>query len=532
MTDLGPGDDELIAAVARGDQPALLALYDRHGRMGYGLAYRILGDAGAAEEAVQDAYLRIWRRASTFDAPRRRALLAPDHRPSLCHRSAAAPGRRAPVVAGLDEMADRRSVPDAWSEVSGRIESERVRSAVETLPGEQRRAIEMAFFDGLTHREIAERDGLPLGTVKGRLRLGLKRLSVFWRNRRPVGPVRRSSIVEPNLTVARHAATRDLLGAFALGRSMPRSRHGASASGDVRGVPGGDSRAVARGRQPPQHDRADGASPALRDRIAAAIMAEAASPAPAPSASPAPEPVPTIAPAPPAPEPIRKPASFWSRATPWAAAAILLLLSAGLLVWNLRLREQIATALVAETIALAPTDAARGPRRGHLSPAGRSLHARRARSPPLEPDQVYEVWLIGEDGTGAGRRLRPADGPARDRRRPRPYDTLAITAEPGPLGTEAPPARSSRRRHLAIHTENHRHRTPLEGSADGAPPSSDPQSSWRSSRAHPRPDRRAHRRATRHGQGTRPSRPAPSPPRPCRISRRLTWDQPVRIRAA
>jgi RNA polymerase sigma-70 factor (ECF subfamily) len=74
-------------------------------------------------------------------------------------------------------MVDRRSVPDAWSEVSGRIESERVRSAVETLPGEQRRAIEMAFFDGLTHREIAERDGLPLGTVKGRLRLGLKRLS-------------------------------------------------------------------------------------------------------------------------------------------------------------------------------------------------------------------------------------------------------------------------------------------------------------------------------------------------------------------
>jgi DNA-directed RNA polymerase specialized sigma24 family protein len=84
MTDLGLGDDELIAAVARGDQPALLALYDRHGRMGYGLAYRILGDAGAAEEAVQDAYLRIWRRA----------LLAPDHRPSLRHRSAAAPGRR------------------------------------------------------------------------------------------------------------------------------------------------------------------------------------------------------------------------------------------------------------------------------------------------------------------------------------------------------------------------------------------------------------------------------------------------------
>src|SRR5215207_7848305 len=152
MTDLGPGDDELIADVARGDQPALLALYDRHGRMGYGLAYRILGDAGAAEEAVQDAYLRIWRRAATFDASRGNArswLLTIVHHCAidLLRRRAGA----APVVAGLDEMADRRSVPDAWSE--------------------------MAFFDGLTHREIAERDGLPLGTVKGRLRLGLKRLS-------------------------------------------------------------------------------------------------------------------------------------------------------------------------------------------------------------------------------------------------------------------------------------------------------------------------------------------------------------------
>ena len=178
MIDLGPGDDELIAAVARGNQPALLALYDRHGRMGYGLAYRILGDAGAAEEAVQDAYLRLWRRAATFDAQRggaRSWLLTIVHHCAidLLRRRAGAP----PVVAGLDEMADRRSVPDAWREVSGRLESERVRTAVERLPTEQRRAIELAFFDGLTHREIAERDGLPLGTVKGRLRLGLKRLS-------------------------------------------------------------------------------------------------------------------------------------------------------------------------------------------------------------------------------------------------------------------------------------------------------------------------------------------------------------------
>ena len=177
MTDLDRGDDVLIRAIADGDHPALLALYDRHGRVAYGLAYRILGDAGAAEEAVQDGFLRVWRRASTFDAARggvRPWLLTIVHHCAidLLRRRVGAP----PVIAGLDEIADRQAVPDAWSEVSARLQSDQVRTAVATLPGEQRRAIEMAFFDGLTHREIAERDGLPLGTVKGRLRLGLRRL--------------------------------------------------------------------------------------------------------------------------------------------------------------------------------------------------------------------------------------------------------------------------------------------------------------------------------------------------------------------
>lgn len=177
MADPEQDDDQLIAAVARGDHPALLALYDRHGRVAYGLAYRILGDAGAAEEAVQDAFLRVWRRASTFDPSRgvvRSWLMTIVHHCAidLLRRRSGSP----PVVAGLDEIAERQAVPDAWSDVSGRLESERVRGAVATLPADQRRAIEMAFFDGLTHREIAERDGLPLGTVKGRMRLGLRRL--------------------------------------------------------------------------------------------------------------------------------------------------------------------------------------------------------------------------------------------------------------------------------------------------------------------------------------------------------------------
>jgi anti-sigma-K factor RskA len=247
--------------------------------------------------------------------------------------------------------------------------------------------------------------------------------------------------VEPNLTVARHAATRDLLGAFALGAvdaeeaATVRAHLATCAECQaeiaelwlaVDSLPD-----MIEPMEPP---------PALRDRIATAIAAEAASPLPAPSASPAPEPMPAIAPAPPATEPIRKPASFWSRATPWAAAAaILLLLSAGLLVWNLRLREQIATAPVAETIALAPTDVAPEARGEVTYLPQDDLFMLEVRDlPPLEPDQVYEVWLIGADGPEpAGIFDQPTDQHAivadRDL-----YDTLAITAEPGPLGTEAP----------------------------------------------------------------------------------------------
>jgi anti-sigma factor RsiW len=198
--------------------------------------------------------------------------------------------------------------------------------------------------------------------------------------------------VEPNLTVARHAATRDLLGAFALGAvdaeeaATVRAHLATCAECQaeiaelwlaVDSLPD-----MIEPMEPP---------PALRDRIATAIAAEAASPLPAPSASPAPEPMPAIAPVPPATEPIRKPASFWSRATPWAAAAaILLLLSAGLLVWNLRLREQIATAPVAETIALAPTDVAPEARGEVTYLPQDDLFMLEVRDlPPLEPDQVY-----------------------------------------------------------------------------------------------------------------------------------------------
>ena len=168
MAELAPPDDELIAAIAQGDHPALLALYDRHGRLGYGLAYRMLGESGAAEEAVQDAFLRVWRRAATFDPSRgsvRSWLMTIVHHCAIdLHRKRAGGPN---IVAGLDEIAEQTPAPDTWSEVSGKLDQERVRAAVAQLPQEQRRAIELAYFDGLTHREIAERDGLPLGLTTG-----------------------------------------------------------------------------------------------------------------------------------------------------------------------------------------------------------------------------------------------------------------------------------------------------------------------------------------------------------------------------
>jgi anti-sigma-K factor RskA len=250
--------------------------------------------------------------------------------------------------------------------------------------------------------------------------------------------------VEPNQTMARHAATRDLLGAFALGAvdaeeaAMVRRHLSTCAECQAEIAALWAMVDVLRETVEPLDP-----PPALRERIAAAIMAE---PAPSPPAQDAPaafRSTPTIAPVEGVPEPIQKPASFWSRATPWmAAAAILLLLSAGLLVWNLRLQEQIQQLRtpVAETIALAPTDAAPDAS-GMVTylPDDDLLILDVRNLPPLASGQVYEVWLIGEDGVPAPAGVfdQPTDQHAivADRSQ---YETLAITAEPGPLGTEAP----------------------------------------------------------------------------------------------
>ena len=174
-----PGDDlELIQAVVRQDPAALMALYDRYGRLSFALAYRILGDPGAAEEAVQDAFMLVWRRAATFDPSRGSGVRAwlttiVHHRAiDLLRKRSGKPRDQTP----LDEVEAVLATPEPWGEVAERLDRDRVRAAVATLPTDQQTAIELAYFDGLSHREIADRTGLPLGTVKGRVRLGLRKL--------------------------------------------------------------------------------------------------------------------------------------------------------------------------------------------------------------------------------------------------------------------------------------------------------------------------------------------------------------------
>jgi RNA polymerase sigma-70 factor (ECF subfamily) len=171
-------DIDLILATGHGDANALMSLYDRYNRLAFGLAYRILGNPSLAEEAVQDAYLQVWNRASSFDVARgtnvRGWLMTIVHNRSIDIRRRDIDHKPAHIP--LDDAGNQLSTPDAWSDVSATLTQEAMRAAVATLPQEQRRTIELAYFEGLSHGEIAAREHQPLGTVKGRMRLGLRRL--------------------------------------------------------------------------------------------------------------------------------------------------------------------------------------------------------------------------------------------------------------------------------------------------------------------------------------------------------------------
>jgi RNA polymerase sigma factor (sigma-70 family) len=170
-------DEELVEAVARADEDALGELYDRFGKVAYGLAYKILQDAALAEDAVQEAFLQIWRGAGSYRPERAKAstwLLTFVHRRAVDLVRREQKRRTLPVVVepqGADPGADEEAVQRSRREI--------VQDALRRLPAEQREPIELAYYGGLTQSELAERLGQPLGTIKSRMFSGLQRLRVL-----------------------------------------------------------------------------------------------------------------------------------------------------------------------------------------------------------------------------------------------------------------------------------------------------------------------------------------------------------------
>ncbi len=170
-------DQIAMESIARGDQSGLAELYDRHSRLVYSLALRILRDQGDAEDVVQEVFAQLWRQASRFDVAR--GNLAAWMVTLARTRALDALRRRnvRPKLAADAEAPDRADeTPGADVQIVWASRAEEIRRALDTLPLLQRIAIELAFFDGLTHSEIAEQLEVPLGTVKTRVRQGLLRL--------------------------------------------------------------------------------------------------------------------------------------------------------------------------------------------------------------------------------------------------------------------------------------------------------------------------------------------------------------------
>lgn len=168
-------DEALLSLVASSDEDALAELYDRFGRIAYGLALRILRDPALAQDAVQEAFLGVWRNADRFLAERAKAstwIL------TLVHRRAVDLVRREDVRRGeplerAPEPADPRTAED---EASLGFQRRLVQEALSQLAPEQREALELGYYGGLTQSELAERLGQPLGTIKSRMFTGLSRL--------------------------------------------------------------------------------------------------------------------------------------------------------------------------------------------------------------------------------------------------------------------------------------------------------------------------------------------------------------------
>jgi RNA polymerase sigma-70 factor (ECF subfamily) len=172
-------DEELMPLVGRKDPEAFEVLYDRHGGAAYSLAYRIVGDRAAAEEVTQEAFISVWRSGARFDATRgsvRSWLLSVLRNRAIDFLRSKA-GKAPKLDFDDDSALEQRPAAERTEEEALRRETAvEVRGALGKLPGEQSKVIELAYFGGFSHSEIAEILQLPMGTVKGRMRLGLEKI--------------------------------------------------------------------------------------------------------------------------------------------------------------------------------------------------------------------------------------------------------------------------------------------------------------------------------------------------------------------
>ena len=171
------GDEELISLVERGDADAFAALYERHSRAAYSLAYRMMGERQAAEDLAQDALIKVWRGAGSYRAQRgsvRTWILSIVHNRGIDQLRSSASRRR--TQERVEASAPRSQPSEAFSEAWRNSQRDRVREALRTLPPEQSEIFELAYLVGHTQVEIAGLLNVPLGTVKSRMRLGLRKL--------------------------------------------------------------------------------------------------------------------------------------------------------------------------------------------------------------------------------------------------------------------------------------------------------------------------------------------------------------------
>jgi RNA polymerase sigma-70 factor (ECF subfamily) len=171
-------DEEVMVLLRDGNPDAFEVFYDRHGGAAYSLAYRIAGDRNVAEDITQEAFMSIWRSRTRFDRERGSVrawvLGIVHHRAIDALRRNSGHQRRRASAEGIEERFEAPERTDV--EVARRDEAEEVREALGDLPGDQQEVVRLAYFGGFTHTQIADMLGQPVGTVKGRMRLGLEKL--------------------------------------------------------------------------------------------------------------------------------------------------------------------------------------------------------------------------------------------------------------------------------------------------------------------------------------------------------------------